>query len=228
MGKLLPEVVGAVLIAMAWRVAGASPVLWYNGDHPQNLGETANEQADNLGLVTVYDDFTVTSPEGWDVDRVWSNDAVGPIVITQAAWSIRSGVSAGNGGQIVASGIGSATKTPTGGFNTGSQYPEYTIEVSGLNVHLPPGTFWLSVAPEVGQDNGGVLRSYASITAGSGAVGEYLPGDSFWDAPAFGYSFAQFTYDYSMGVGGTALPEPGAFPLLALASFFPRRRTRRG
>jgi len=129
---------------------------------PSSGGGTVNEQASNVGASFVYDDFTVTDQAGWIVDRLWSNDAMQITGISQASWSIRSGMSVGNGGTIVSSGIGFVTQTPTGRVNPAFDFAEYTIQISGLNIYLPSGTYWLSVAPLVGSDSGGLRKSYIS------------------------------------------------------------------
>jgi hypothetical protein len=159
---------GFVLAAVC--TARADATLWYNGDLPSSGGGTVNEQSSSFGVAFVYDNFTVTDPAGWIVDRLWSNDAMQITGISQASWNIRSGMSVGNGGTVVSSGIGFATQTLTGRVNPVVDFAEYTIQISGLNIYLPPGTYWLSVAPLVGSDSGGVRKSYISRTSGANAV----------------------------------------------------------
>src|SRR5579863_8264698 len=75
---------------------------WYNGD-PDSFGSFLSERNGQFGDANVYDDFNV-GPGGVIIDGVFSNDffTPGSAAITQAEWEIRSGVSAGNGGSIVA------------------------------------------------------------------------------------------------------------------------------
>jgi hypothetical protein len=87
-------------------------------------------------------------------------------VVQQATWEIRSGISEGNGGTLVASGTNAATQTATGRSLWGT-YPEYTIQVSGLDVTLAPGTYWLAVIPH----GFGYGRWFCSTTSGANAVG---------------------------------------------------------
>src|ERR1039458_3306637 len=120
---------GFVLAAV--RSARADTVLWYNGDLRSGGGGTVNEQTSNVGVSFIYDNFTVTDPAGWIVDRLWSNDAMQLTGISQASWYIRSGMSVGNGGAVVSSGIGFATQTPTGRVNAAIGFTEYSIQISG-------------------------------------------------------------------------------------------------
>lgn len=185
---------------------------------PSGGGGTVNEQASTFGAAFVYDNFTVTDPTGWIVDSLWSNDAMQITGISQASWSIRSGMSVGNGGTVVSSGIGFATQTLTGRVNPAFGFAEYTIQISGLNVYLSPGTYWLSVAPLVGSDSGGMRKSYISRTSGANAVGTPPGNDanSLFYYPSFGYNYASaFQADYSMGVGGSVVPEPSSLLLMA-------------
>lgn len=211
----------AFALAGATQPVRADITLWYNGDAQGS--PRANEESTLLGSINVYDDFQVTDPGGWDVHTVWSNnDVINSLSVTQASWAIRTGVSDGNPGTIVASGIDAATQTSTGRQPLGSDQPESTIAVDGLNVHLAPGTYWLSVSPLVGDDPGGFLRSYLSPTIGTNAVGSPPgnDGNSFFNG--LGSSFAALGNDYSMGVAGTvgvtAVPEPSSLNLMAAAS----------
>lgn len=202
--------------------AGADTTLWYNGDYAGGSG-TANEEASNVGSADIYDDFIVTAPGGWIVQRVWSNDDISFQGVTSAAWSIRSGITAGYGGTVIASGVSAASQTPTG-RTAWWGFPEYRIEVGGLNVTLSPGTYWLSVSPMVGSDplSNGYYRSYISQTGGANAVGTPAgnDGNSFNYNPGAGYYFAPDTFneDYSMGVAGVVVPEPSTWALLMTGS----------
>jgi len=199
---------------VALSAAGADTTLWYNGDLRSGGGGTVNEETSNIGVANIYDDFNVTSPGGWIVDRVWSDNSMSYTGVSQASWSIRSGMSSGNPGTVVSSGISFATQAPTGRSNPSAGTPEYFIEVSGLNVYLAPGTYWLSVSPLVGNDpiSSGYLRSYLSVTLGVNAVGAPTGnnGNSFiyWPYAGYNYSSTPFNEDYSLGLAGTVVPEP--------------------
>jgi len=191
------------------------PSLWYNGDF-NGVNGLANEENTIVTQAAVYDDFEVTDPSGWDVTSVYSNNLANTNV-TGANWSIHQGISEGNGGTIVASGTTmTPVVTPTG--RSGFGYTEYTVEVTGLSVHLAPGTYWLNVTP-VGDFTG---RSFDSSTSGANCTGTPCGNNqnAFFDSTYFGFVFASTgdpgidqPYDFSMGVrgsvsGGTPTPTP--------------------
>ena len=221
-----------VLLALAPEPAAAG-VLWYNGDLPAQGGATVNEQADSpVGANNTFDDFVVNDPAGWTIDTVWSNDQMSITGVNQATWSIRSGVSVGNGGTLVAGGTAAATQTPTGRTGGATGFAEYAIEVTGLNVHLAPGTYWLSVSPVVGADPAsGLFRSYNSGTLGLNAVNRPPSslGNGLFNSTFLSFNFANFGNDYSLGVAGTAvstvIPEPSTLVMGAMAGFLVLGRT---
>ena len=178
--------------------------LWYNGDFDFVDGLTNEENTFAPGYAHIYDDFTVTDGGGWDLTAVFSHDLISTTV-TGASWEIRSGVTSGNGGTIVASGTTSSpTVTPTGNNAFGFNEFEVTVPV---DVHLDPGTYWLHVTP-IGNLDGN--RSFNSTTDGTNCVGTPCGNDamSYLDSDLFGANFeptsdfgSQF-HDFSMGVIG--------------------------
>jgi len=214
--RISMTVVALLMVGLMVAPAQAE-VLWYNGDF-DGLNGLANEINSQVSQANVYDDFVV-SGGNWLVDAVWSNNIMSFTGVSQALWEIRSGVSSGNGGTLIASGTDTATQTATG--NSGFGYDEYMIKVSGLNVSLAPGTYWLTVAP-IGAGSG---RSFNTTTNGLFAVGE-PSGDndnSFFNSSYFGNNFTQNYLEqgksnFSMGIEGSTenspIPEPGSLMLL--------------
>jgi hypothetical protein len=169
----------------------------------------------------VYDDFNLTDSLGWHVTAVFSDNLLADSIdVTAADWEIRTGISEGNAGTLVASGT---TNSPviTGmhcGVN-GCLVSE--VEVTGLNVFLPmlPSGqhYWLNVTP-VGNGNG---RSFDETTSGMNCVGTPCGNDqnAFFNSTYFGAYFTSTAnesqpYDYSNGVIGTVVPEPATVALL--------------
>src|SRR6202007_2600475 len=110
--------------------------LWYNGDWNLVNG-LHNERNTTYAKAAVYDDFDVTNPLGWNVTAVFSNNIFFGMTVTAADWGIRTGISEGNAGTLVASGTTNAplvTQTTQCDFN-GICANE--VEVTGLNVFLP-------------------------------------------------------------------------------------------
>lgn len=148
--------------------------LWYNGDwDPRWRGGLHNNIEWTILDRTemVFEDFVVPDAAGWTVTSVWSNNITNSRVpITAARWQIRKGMKAGSlmsggGGELVASGISPATAAlhRTACPSAAPDVPPYrplpcfpfelnsatTITVSDLSVFLPPGTYWVGVAPVI-------------------------------------------------------------------------------
>ena len=207
-------------------IAQAPPgSLWYNGDWNYVNG-LANERNTLVSQAAVYDDFNVTAPLGWHVTAVFSDNIFLPFVptITGADWEIRTGISEGNAGTLIASGTtNSPVVTLTGRMTLNFQ--EYMVEVTGLNVFLPmlPAGqhYWLNVTP-VGNGTG---RSWNSTTSGLHAVGSPPGNDqnAFFNSTFFGAFFTSTSnegqpYDYSNGVIGTVVPEPPPWAMMAMGA----------
>jgi hypothetical protein len=200
-------------------IAQAPPgSLWYNGDF-NNVNGVANERNTIISQAAVYDDFNVTGGPMWHVTAVFS-DNLASTVITGADWEIRTGISNGNAGTLIASGTtNSPTVTPTG--RSGFGFTEYMVEVTGLNVFLPmlPSGqhYWLNVTP-VGNGTG---RSFNSTTSGTNCVGTPCGNDqnSFFNSTSFGaYFTGPGPYDFSNGVIGTVVPEPSLWAMVAMGA----------
>jgi hypothetical protein len=149
------------------------------------------------------------------------SDNLEDTVITRAYWEIRTGISEGHAGILIASGTtNSPVVTPTG--RSGFDYNEYMVEVTGLNVllpMLPTGQhYWLNVTP-IGNGTG---RSFNSETRGSKCVGTPCGNDdNAFFTSSYYYAFFDHTYnqcvgcnDFSNGVIGTVVPEPATVALL--------------
>jgi hypothetical protein len=195
----------------------------YNGDVDLvGLGALNNTVTSGGSGQMVFDDFVVPAG-GWDVSAVFSNNQVPntlPYTATGGTWEIWSDLD-GPGQTLVASGSTTTdfTWTPTGRTDF---FPEYTLLLSGLNVDLAPGTYWLGVAPFI-SDSG---TAYISSTDGQNAIGTPLgsSGTVFYGTPQ-GTGLLLGTDagsglidDVSMGVDGTvATPEPSNLvPLIAV------------
>jgi uncharacterized protein (TIGR03437 family) len=199
-GMLVRIIFCGILLALsqpALRAQGTPTVIvgWYNGDCHTGSPGGSNWYVSNQQFGRVYDEFLVPSG-GWTVAGVFSNNTLyNAPPITQASWEIRSGLSAGNGGTVIASGVSPATQT----YN--SALRAYRIEVDGLQVQLAPGDFFISVTP-VGTAN---TQSYVCQTQGQNAIGSPAGnGMAFYSSQSG--SFLKLTaadgtnLDYSQGV----------------------------
>lgn len=206
-------------------VRGQAPpgALWYNGDFNTRNG-LANEDNTLQGVgqyARVYDNFLVTDPAGWMVGGVFSNNLLNTNV-TGATWEIRSGTTLLNTGGVLVAGGTTATPVVTATGRSAFGFTEFRIEVTGLNLLLPAlasGQFyWLNVTP-IGDGTG---RSFNSQTDGANALGSPPGNDlnAFFDSNIFGANFASTAdfdqpADFSMGVIGIVVPEPGTWALLS-------------
>jgi hypothetical protein len=195
---------------------GYGGTLWYNGDF-NGINGLANERNTAVTQAAVYDDFNVTGP-GWNVTAVFSHNLENTTV-TAADWEIRSGVSEGNAGTLVASGTTNSPLVTLTWCHFG--FCEYQVEVTALNVHLNPGTYWLNVTP-VGNGTG---RSFDSTTSGAHCVGTPCGNDqnAFFNSTFFGTYFTSTSnegqpFDYSMGVIGNVVPEPPPWAMMAIGA----------
>jgi len=168
----------------------------------------------------VYQNFVVSS-YGINVSRLFTNN-LSQLTPTSGYWEIRTGVSEGNGGTLIASGDGAVTNTPTG--RSGFGYTEYQNLVGGLSVYLPAGTYWFAVVPNCTTCFG---RSFNTNTLGRNSVGTTVPNQQYWNSSFFGANFTNAenegefprfssgVYIFSCGEGGacslsqaTEAPEP--------------------
>jgi len=163
------------------------------------------------------------------------------IIPNSASWEIRSGVSDGSGGTLIAGGINfppnPCVSTPTGRTETVaiqigtttvlySSVPEYQFMVPVGSVILGPGTYWLGVAGAFGISTAfapAPVQSLDSSTSGANPI--VVPGDDIGDSfvynPSAGYDFlpvadlllAGGPWDYSMGVAGVLGPSPVPEPI---------------
>jgi hypothetical protein len=240
LARFVAGLLAAVAILHGQTTAAGGSILWYNGDY-----DGRDTQVNQTGAVDglIYDNFIVPVGTTFTITSVFSNNFMfDPGAASTAFWEIRSGVSSGNG-TLLDSGDGADTLTPTGrSISVPPQtINEYTNSVN-VNVTLGAGTYWLAVAPDVSNQN-----SFIGTTSGANAVGTPPgnDGNSFFSSTFLGQSFVPTsdpsiegpgTWDYSMGVVGTAVqtavPEPSSFVLglvglvSSVGCVWARRRTR--
>jgi hypothetical protein len=173
----------------------------------------------------------------WNVTAVFSDNLLtAGFVTTGADWEIRTGVSEGNAGALIASGTTNSPIVSATG-RCGFGLCEYMVEVTGLNVFLPmlPAGlhYWLNVTP-VGNGSG---RSFNTTTSGANCVGTPCgnDGNAFFNSTSFGSYFTNTSNvcpgcnDFSDGVIGSVVPEPATVALLtygAVALLIVMRRQR--
>jgi hypothetical protein len=228
----------ALLLSSVASISSAA-VVGYNGDPDLYSGLHNSYNGDYFPYITEFDDFDVTS--NITLTDVFSNNFMNYTGVTEAHWEIRTGVSAGNGGTVVAGGFSVATQS-LNGFGIPGGSPLYTgykinVDITSYNVQLTPGKYWLSVAPKaLGPGTG--ASAFLYTTSGANAVGTPA-GDNghayvFADNPnadpdtvfanASVYHSGQHV-DYSLGFAAiptvSTVPEPSTmFTYLGLAAVF--------
>jgi len=199
----------AFLVAFATSPCLAQ-VLWYGGDAGALSIFNNSTQSDGSSTSRVLDDFQVPAGERWHVTALFSNNVTAyPLSndpVTQAEWSIRTGVAPGVFGTVLYSGISPVSITPTGrvyGPDT-----EYSFTVTGLSFDLDPGVYFMTVSPIT------TVGLY-SVGGSTGANSVGVPG-----APGFFQEYVQASPplhfmtqvltagNASLGVIGTAQPVP--------------------
>ena len=214
---------GAVLCLLASTLSGSAygaSLLWYGGDAgPPGLNNT---MVNATFGVSVLDDFIVSDAAGWQVTSLFSNNVADyPIdraPFTQAAWSIRTGVSSGVPGDILFSGISPVTVMPTG--RTFAGRVEYTVTVSGLALDLVPGVYFMNVSPVAEPQ-----IYYMGDSDGTNAIPGAGPSGSLQEEVFIVNGVLQHTIrEFStarasmgvIGVGVLAVPEPSTSALMGI------------
>lgn len=203
------KVIGLALVAVSGLASAAMADLpantaWYSGD-PNQTG-WGNGSTNGAGLEH-WQPFTVTDPAGWTIDTVFSLGSA--FSSTSGQWSIRSGMSSGNAGTLVAGG----SNVP---FILGSHLGADVIQFDIPDLFLPQGTYWLQAAP----NSGGITGSN-----GANSIGTTPPLHSIRLWPLFNQFYQPYSDAIlSSGVTLATIPAPSAAALLGLGALAMRRR----
>ena len=224
MPKKLLGLVLAMLLVLAVAASASDITLFYAGDFDPNNPNANGLANENDGIVSgnpygaaTFQNFIIPTGQNWTIHGLFSNDLMN-INPGQAYWEIRTGVSNGNGGTLLFSGTGTDIVTPTG--RSGFGFTEFQNLVTGLNINLGAGTYWMTVVP-LAPGQGG--RSFNSNTFGLNSVGQDNQNDEFFNSSFFGANyenandFGSFPL-FSDGIigtnGGGQVPEPASLLLL--------------
>ena len=192
--------------------AACNPCLYYSGDFDPNDANANGLADEDDAIVSSAHVYSPVKPDApWHVTGLFINTLSG-LIPTGATWEIRTGVSEGNGGTVVASGSGAVTQTATG--RSGFGFTEYTDSVTvSPAVTLSAGTtYWINVTPVCAACADRSFESDVPVPGGANHVG---PADivdlSFWNSNFFGANFTNTNNEgvfrlFSFGVAGTSNP----------------------
>ncbi len=201
--------------------------LFYGGDFElanNNANALPNENDAIVGAVpygaATFQNFVIPAGHTWNITSLFTNNITSLTNPQSAYFEIRTGVSEGNGGTVIASGYGNAgagtfTWTPTG--RNGFGLDEYMAHVTGLNINLGAGMYWESVVPQAPNDAG---RSFNTNTfTRPGGFGTQISDQQYFDSPFFGSSFTNADNlgsfpTFSSGIDGVDAPEPSTLLML--------------
>jgi hypothetical protein len=225
-----------VTVACAGALAGAQTI-FYGGDPDYVNALVSGTNLAGGGTAMTYDDFMLSGTE--DIGAIFGNFFVDPnyhtASITQAYYEIRTGMSDGNGGTVVASGTVAASAADPAGQALGLQ--QFTI-TAAMNLTLGAGTYWVTLAP-VGNGLGSI---FVATTHGVNGIGMPLAdGDSFYNATSVysnnsGHVFETTSDELGGNVGDfsygldllPSTPEPASLAILGIGvAGLIRRRCRR-
>ncbi len=214
MTRLQALLVVALLLCTTY---ASADILFYGGDFVGSdwyANALANEN--DLGVhgdpygAAVYQNFVVPTGQTWQVTGLFSNDLM-TLAPPIAYWEIRTGVSEGDGGFLLAAAMG------VDSYHLKGVYGEYTNTVSSLNVMLGPGIYWFTVVPDAPNQQG---ASFNTNTFGTNSVGIQMRDEQYFNSSVFGYNFTNADNIsifpiFSSGVIGTVVPEPSSLVMIA-------------
>jgi len=229
-----------ILLFALVAVGGAAnaQTIFYGGDTDGRDG-IADQDGGNVTGAYSFDNFNMV---GTNLTGLFANmvDSGTNGFATTAKYEIRTGVSNGVAGTLVASGGGAVSRVATG--RTVLTYAEFTYTMSGLNIALTNGTmYWFALALDKSGQNGQAFVTTtdgANGTTNPNAVGSPIhDGRSFLNWPAGGFNMTDIAgpdlegggkWDLSQGVMAQAVPEPATMAALGLGvAALLRRRNRK-
>ncbi len=198
-------------------IAAAASAQWYNGD-PDLVNGLAAEFNTLVTDAYVFEDFNHTGGVIGELygNYFWSSNIRG------YTYEIRSGVSNGFGGTLVASGNtdGAYSMTPNGFDAFG--FTGYGLCADIPDLILVAGTYMLGLSP-IGDGTG---RGFVQSTSGAGGIGSPNDNDLNWFHS--GYFGANYSQNYLVGndysYGTVCVPAPASAVLLGLGALVARRR----
>ncbi|HJP84169.1 MAG TPA: PEP-CTERM sorting domain-containing protein [Fimbriimonadaceae bacterium] len=205
-----------------------SQVVFYGGDANGVDGLTSEEDG-VVSQAMTYDNFTVGAG-GWNV-----SDLGGIFAVTtgsnfaSARYEIRQGVSVGNGGSLIQTGVFSVSSSSVGSL-FGRDLRDFTGSVSPFS--LAAGNYWIGIS----LIDPGSVRSFVATTSGVNGVGGPLnDGNSFLNSSTFAANFDDAgdfiiedrTPDFAYRITAAPVPEPATLGALGMGALALLRRRKK-
>lgn len=207
----------AALCLLVGMASGASAQWWYNGD-PDNSNGMAAEFNTTVSDAYVFENF---DHAGGVIDFIMGN-FYNSTVTRGYMYEIRSGVSNGFGGTLLAGGDtdGPWTNTRNGWDNFG--FLGYQLLADIPDISLPAGEYMMALSP-IGDGTG---RAFVQTTSGANAWGSPINDYRNWfQSGYFGVTYAE-SYQGAPGYSYAVnyWPAPPSAALLGLGALVGRRR----
>lgn len=233
------------IVASLAAVTSPASADWYAGDPASTTftplaGFAWNTNAPSPGYrAFTFDNFAWTNAVGGMVGSIgghFISAGNGPITgVTYAQWEIRSGVSVGNGGTLIASGSGVpvATSTAFSSMMSGSSSsdPVLRVELDVADFALAPGNYWLGFS--IGDAGAGVGGFVAETVGANGIGGPLNDGNAIYfqgDGTNNPWNWVDVTSTFGGQMDAayfiTEVPTPGTAAVLALGGLLATRRRR--
>ena len=203
---------------LAFAIGANATTLFYGGDFDPNNPNANGLANENDAIVggspygaAVYQNFVIANNHQWQVSGLFTNQVTNQAPPANAYWEIRSGLSEGNGGLLLASGTAADSVMTNGVVSTN------TVAANAL---LTAGTYWFAVVPQAPND---ANRSFTGNTFGLGAIGTQISDQQFWNSSFFMANFTNADNEgvfpaFSQGVLGRDMSVPEPSSLIRLGS----------
>jgi hypothetical protein len=216
------------LAGSAYAQLGPEPGSEFYGGDPSALNGFSDEYNTNVSDSYFFDDFKHNGGNIVALYGDWVSDFDGSLV-TGYQYEIRSGMGAGDGGTLVASGDTDGTWTytnfPPGYFGRNS----YRLYADIADITLPAGTYHMALRPK--GSGSGFGQAFVLATLGTNSVGDPIGnGNGYFHSGYFGYNYEPA--DNVFGAGpwdagyGVVVPAPSALALIGLGGLVAVRRRR--
>ncbi len=224
---------GCCVLALS---AGAASASWYGGDPSASASISLAAfyyPANNGQVHLAFDNFTWTGGAGGFVGVVGghyqSGDQSPASAIDVAHWQIRTGVSDGVSGTLVASGVGTPVTAGTSFTQFGYSVTEVSLDVPDF--YLAPGNYFFAMSLGDAPTGGWFACNTLGTNGVGGPLGDdlsvYYAGDNsntYWnwvDLDMAGYTTVDVSYFIY------EVPAPGGVGALLLGGAAAMRRRRR-